>query len=86
MTTINAFGQTVDSTWTPPAIATERRLYHGGNYKGMLTHYRGVGWTHSLLRHGSEPFSTAELAERDFWQTKAQLPANVHRAIFGHAS
>jgi hypothetical protein len=34
----------------------ERQLYHGPSYFGRLTLFRGIGWTHSLHRHGSPAF------------------------------
>jgi hypothetical protein len=89
MTTyIDCWGREFDSvelaTEARPARTGERPIYAGHDYKGLLTHYRGLGWTHSLQAHGTECFASPDLAEADFWTTKERLPQVTHRAIFGY--
>jgi hypothetical protein len=67
-----------------PERISERPIFWGNRYLGLLAHYRSVGWTHSLQSHGTAAFVSPDLAEQDFYETKARLPQSVHRAIFGH--
>ena len=76
-------GQVIDGA-TAAARIGERRIYFGHSYLGMLTQWRGGGWTHSLQNHGTAAFASPDLAERDFWRTKADLPQPVHKLIFGY--
>lgn len=66
-----------------PTVTGERRIWFGHSYCGQLTHWRGLGWTHSLQRFGTNVFVSPDLAEKDFWQTKVRLTPDVHKAIFG---
>lgn len=72
------------ATAARPSRIAEKPIYDGYAVRGHLTHYQGVGWTHSLLSHGSQPFASPDTAEIDFWLTKDRLPAYVHKAIFGY--
>lgn len=79
-----------------PVSVSERGIWFGDRYFGQLTQWRGRGqdmgldrmwkggWTHSLQLHGSEPFTSAEVAEADFWRAKSALTRSLHQAIFGY--
>ena len=66
-------------------IIAERRIENAHAYVGLLTHIRGLGWSHSLLRHGEPLFVSPDSAIADFWETKERLSAYVHKAIFGYS-
>jgi hypothetical protein len=67
-----------------PIMAAERGLgmlvfFKAGRVRGV----RILRWSHSLLSHGREPFTTAEAAMSDFFRTKDALPRALHAQIFG---
>lgn len=68
-------------------LAHEFHILSNGKYVGMLFGYRtddGLRWTHSIANHGSPMLDSTTAATTDFWETKARLPAEVHRVIFGN--
>lgn len=67
-------------------IAHEFPILDRGEYRGMIFGHmtaQGLRWSHSLLNHGAPLLASTEAATADFWDTKARLPAAVHRVIFG---
>lgn len=62
---------------------TIKLTYPGERYLGMLFHYAGYGWVHSIQRFEEPPFPTIADAQYAFDETKKRLPADVHKALFG---